>query len=130
MIPGTVDAPWHFAVQIKDEENQRSLIKELLHTANSMGVLFRRVEVLGPMSVGSTKLIRCKTDLDTLDPLLDRLNAQGRSTIRPSGPSYTADIGSRKGVVATATMQAMPLSGYPVVYRGTKIKFWERQFGG
>lgn len=105
---------------------------EVLQTARVAGLLCTKLEVLGRQKFGSKEAIRFRIDLDAISLLTDALIKDGRDVVKlvsPEGFGYfAANDGVRKGNVSLSVMLAAPRENEYHVFRGTAIKYWERQF--
>jgi hypothetical protein len=121
----------YFAVQLKDREVSHHVAGAVLHTAKSLGLLFRRLEVLDTVTVGTSSFVRMRADLVNPFPVLDKVYADGRGVISSmAGGDYAVRLfGGRIGKVPNLFMHSAPKVGQARMYRGTKIKRWETQFG-
>jgi hypothetical protein len=120
----------YFAVQLRPREAPIHVVSAFMTTAKDQGILFRRLEVLDTMTVGGTAFVRMRTEMSTPTTILDKLYSGGRSVINSiQGGEYVARLpGGRTGKVAHLVIHAVPKLGQTKMYRGTKIKHWERQF--
>lgn len=121
----------YFAVQLKDREVAHHVAGAVLHAAKSLGLLFRRLEVLDRVSIGSNNFVRMRADLVNPFPVLDKLYSDGRGVLSSmAGGEYAVRIPGRQGgKVSNLWMHSTPKVGQARMYRGTKIKRWETQFG-
>lgn len=120
----------YFAVQLKPREAPIHVVAAFMNTAKGLGVFLRRLEVLDTLTVGGTSFVRMRTEILTPSSVLDKLYGDGRSIISSGQDGqYAARLpGGRIGKVAHLTMHAVPKLGQTKMYRGTKMKHWERQF--
>ena len=117
-----------FAIQLLPEESSHhNLVKHVLKEAKGLGILFRSLKVMGPLEIGSAKFIRFDSDLSDPQPLLDAMRPE-RGTIGVSGKSYVMRIGEKEAAIPVSRMSTTTGPGFPVEYRGTRMKFWDRQF--
>jgi hypothetical protein len=130
-VPPPLDEPLktYFAVQIRPSETPINVVSAIMVTAKSLGILFRRLEVLDTMTLGSVAYVRMRTELTNPCPILEKLFSEGRSTVSATQGGYTACLpGGRFGKVPQLTMHAIPKLGQSRMFRGPKYRFWERQF--
>jgi hypothetical protein len=131
-IPPPLDEPLktYLAVQLKPREVSIHVVKAVMGAAKDLGILFRRLEVLDTMTMGTLSFVRMRTEMLAPYTILDRLYSDGRSVISSmNGGEYMARLlGGRVGKVNNLVMHATPKLGQAKMYRGTKIKHWERQF--
>lgn len=125
-----VATPTYFAVEIKTSyEKAPDLAKIVLTTAKGLGILFRRLEAMDVIEIGSTKFMRFRTDLTPALPLADALFESGRGVIALSvGGGYRMRTKTKEGTIPSTTLLAVPRAAGVKTFRGTKIKLWERQF--
>jgi hypothetical protein len=117
------------AVQIGQKETAHKAIEHFMNTAVGLGCRFRTLETFGEMTVGSRKFVRFRTDCWKLQEVSQQLLKEGRGTILPDGNRYKVEFPTgQKGTLNTTVLQAAPLPSQNRVYRGPKLKFWDRQF--
>jgi hypothetical protein len=130
--PPPLDEPLntYFAVQLKPAEQAIHVVEAVLKAAKASSLLFRRLEQLDILTIGTLTLVRMRADLVNPYPVLDRLYAEGRAVVSSmQGGEYVARLpGGRMGKVSNVTMHAIAKLGQPKMFRGTKMKYWERQF--
>lgn len=120
----------YFAVQLKDKEVAHHVAAVVLRTARGLNVLFRRLEVLDTVTVGTLTFVRMRADLLNPYPVLDQIYTDGRGVIGSmTGGEYAVRMPGRPvGKVSNLFMHAAAKLGQTRMYRGTKIKRWEAQF--
>jgi hypothetical protein len=124
-----IDLSTYFAVQSTRYETSHDVAKAVMMASKTAQVLFRRLESLDTMSVGTSTFIRFRADLGTPRAVFGALLAGGRGVIECQGKTYVVKLpGGRSGPMNTLTMHAEPKPGNQRMYRGTKIKSWEDQF--
>jgi len=116
------------AIELKGNETPHDVVADFFVKASGLGLKFKSLEPYGTVEVGSRKLLRLKTDCTDLKTMLPFFQEDERSYVFPTNTGYVLHTQTAKGVLATTTMQAAKLPGYQRCYRGTAIKFWERQF--
>lgn len=130
--PPPLDEPLKtfFAVQLKPAEQAIHVVEAVMKAAKAAGILFRRLELIDSMTVGTQTYVRMRTEIMNPYPILDRLYAEGRGVVSSmQGGEYVARLpGGRMGKVSNIVMHASPKLGQARMFRGTKIKHWERQF--
>lgn len=118
----------YIAVQLGQGEDTHRVAALYMQTAKGLP-MFRRLEVLDTMTLGNSTYVRMRTDDPNPVPILDRLYDSGRGVIHLAGGEYVVRIpGGRVGKVASLTMSGSAKPGCARLYRGTKIRLWERQF--
>jgi hypothetical protein len=131
-IPPPLDEPLntYFAVQLKQGEQAVHVAEAVMKAAKTEGILFRRLEVLDTMSLGSMSFARMRSEIANPFPILDRLYIEGRAVVnRVQGSEYAVRLqGGRVGKVTNVLMHATAKLGQSRMYRGTKFKYWARQF--
>lgn len=128
--PLDIALPYYFAVQIQPREAAVLAVEAVCTTAKMMGILFRRVEVVGLINLGGRNFVRMRSDLARASEVLTQLNsATNRGVMFPDGSSGMKVLLSngRSGTVEGWKLHVMS-SGASTMYRGPKIKNWERQF--
>ncbi len=120
----------YFAAQLKAAERPHHVAQEVMKAAKGAAVLFRHLEVMDTVSVGTFTFVRMRSEIINPFPILDRLYEAGRGVVAVSpGGEYLVRLpGGRSGRVAQAVMHATAKLGQSRMYRGTKFKFWDRQF--
>lgn len=129
--PPPLDEPLStfFAVQPKPREHAVNVVEAVMRAAKSSGVLFRHLELLDTITIGTTPFVRMRTETTSLAPILDQLYSDGRSCVSAKGGEYVARLqGGRVGKVPQALMHATAKMGQSRMFRGPKFKFWDRQF--
>lgn len=116
------------AVEIRAGEHETRAIRAFFDNANGMGLKFEYLEPYGPVVIGTTKFLRFKTDCPRLETLLPLFQDEPRSVIVPGATGYQMVTQTTTGTVPIFAVQAARLPGYNRRWRGTTLKFWERQF--
>ena len=118
----------YFAVQILQAENPMVVAGAICRAGHEKKTLFRRLEVLDTIQIAGKSFVRCRSDVVNPHPLLGVLFAQNRAYVAagPGGIYVAYFPGGRVGNVPGSTLHMVPRS--PVMYRGPKMKLWERQF--
>lgn len=119
----------YFAVEILSWTTPHQVAEAVIRQAKENGTLFRRLESMGSVEVAGRKFERFRTDLsDTnLDPVLTSLLTKGHGVVGKITDGYEVRFPIRTGRINSTIL----LSGKAVktrMYRGPKIKYWERQF--
>jgi hypothetical protein len=131
-IPPPLDEPLStfFAIERKPREEIGDVVAAVLRAAKDCGVLFRRLEVLDTLTLGVTSYTRMRTELVNPFSILDKLYAGGRNVIcsMQGGEYVVRMVGGRMGKISNIIMHATPRLGQSRMFRGTKFKYWERQF--
>jgi len=124
----------YFAIQLQPRENPAVVVEAFCTAAKMLGTLFRRVETLDTIEVGMKPFLRMRSDIPTASSVLEQLfKATGRGYVvsRSDGKFEVqfpvTTLGGRRAEVSSYVMHTVP-RGKPTMYRGPKIKFWERQF--
>jgi len=128
--------PYHLAVQVQRWENHIVAVEAFCATAKALGALFRRVETFGIIHVGMRPFLRMRTDLDPIrvkEVLQQLVKATSRGAVYAlESGRYEVQFpphehGGRTGVVPSFYMYAKT-EAPATLYRGPKIKKWEKQF--
>jgi hypothetical protein len=131
-VPPPFDEPLntYFAAQLKTAEKAVHVAEAVMKAAKAADILFRRLEVLDIVTIGTTRFVRMRSEIVNPFPILDRLYHEGRGVISSKhGGEYVALlVGGREGKVSNILMHASPKLGQSRMFRGTRIKHWERQF--
>lgn len=112
------------AIELNADEPLLRAVERFMNAANELGIRFNVLELYGALSLGSYRFVRFRTDAAPLDQIAQHLG-KGAVLPKPDG-TYEFNTGNRKGRVPSTTMQESVAR--PVKYRGTKDKFWQRQF--
>lgn len=128
MMP--VATPTYFAVEVKTSyEKTIDLAKVVLTVAKAQGILFRRLEAMDVIEIGSTKFMRFRTDLQPATQLVDAILNEGRGVIAANAAGgYELRSRTKNGPVPSTRILSTPRAAGTKMFRGTKIKLWERQF--
>ncbi len=121
----------YFAVQLKPREQAIHVVEAIMKVAVDAGILFRRLEVLDTVTIGTMAFVRVRSEIVNPFPILDRLySAEGRAVVSAAkGGEYSARMqGGRIGRVTHLLMHATAKLGQTRMFRGTKFKHWDRQF--
>lgn len=120
----------YFAVQLKPGEKTIQVVAAVMNAAKEANILFRRLEQLDTINIGTSSFVRMRTDLLNPYLVLDRLYNDKRAVVSSmQGGEYVARLpGGRMGKVTNLVMHATAKLGQTRMFRGTKIKHWERQF--
>lgn len=118
----------YFAVQLFPGENDNTAVEAVFRASAKQRQFFRRLEVLDSFTVGSNTFLRCRADQEVLGTLLE-VCSDGRGVIVRRQSAYVAMLpDGRKGTVDFLRMHLEVKDGRRRLYKGTKIKGWERQF--
>jgi hypothetical protein len=115
-----------FAVETQYQP-PRFIAQLVLTTAFELGYVFKHLDVLDKIEIGSVQYQRFKVQ-DTIDvaELLDTLFKRGRAVIGPGTEGFVIRIKSKVAKVPFSLMQAAPRTS--VQYRGPGDQHWQRQF--
>lgn len=130
-IPPPIQEPLntYLGVQIKPKQSAHDVAAIVMSAAKDMGVLFRRLEMLDTISVGTFSYARMRTDIVNPVKILNHLRSVQHATIAYEEGDYVLTFpDGRVGRVPNLVMHAIPKLGQSRMYRGTRIKHWERQF--
>lgn len=126
----------YLAIQTRAGEHPAHPVHAFCETAKMLKVLFRRAETLDIIQVGGRLFVRVRTDLDRTRA---RQVLQKLAEVTHRGVVYLTDGGKyevlfqdhrQAGVVAPVSsvlLHSVP-RGPQALYRGPKIKGWEKQF--
>jgi hypothetical protein len=121
----------YFAVQILPNEDPHQTAGAVCQAGQLAKTLFRRLEVMDTIIVANRPFLRCRSDVANPLPLLGLLFMQKRAYVAAlANGQYSVKLpDGRSAIVPGTIMHLIPRSGHPTVYRGPKIKLWERAFG-
>jgi hypothetical protein len=125
-----LNARTYFAVELRPGEDAKAVSQTVLRTAKTANVLFKRLESMGHFQIGSTELVRFRTDASNISPVLIALRAQGRAIVEAQESGYLLRKNGRQGAVPPYRMLAVSCPDGQAVYLGTANEFWEEQFVG
>ena len=106
-------------------ETAHQALGRLMRLADEGGYKFTDLELYQIFSINRNKFVRLRTDLE-LRKLHARLLEEGRGIILPTGDVSLPN--GQKGKYSLSLMHATPSLSDWRKYRGTRDKFWERQF--
>ena len=131
-FPPSIEEPLntYFAVQMMQHEATIDVVASVMRAAKTLKVMFRRLEILDKMTIGTSTYVRMRADVISSRPILDQLFSDGRAVVGlVPGNGYVVRVSDgRTGKVTNLLMHATSKPGYSRVFRGPKMKFWERQF--
>jgi len=117
----------HFAVQLLRCEHMKDVANAVMQAAEARGVLFRKLQVLDFVSVGTSSFVRFRSDLANPAAVLTGLN---RGFIAFSDGNYRCTFADgRQGVkFPTTIMCSVQKVGFGQTFAGPKVKRWAQQF--
>lgn len=129
----------YFSIQILRCESYRDVAAAVLTAADQQGVLFRKLQVLDIMAVGTTAFVRFRSDMlsiptvsgtpSDLDKVLKALTNRSQVAVDPATGGYVVRFqDGRRGKYPTSTMNASAKLGFGQTFAGTRIKLWASQF--
>lgn len=118
----------YFSIQILRGESYRDVANAVLTASDSLGVLFRKLQVMDIMAVGTTAFVRFRSDITELDKVLQALPTRGRVAADATGAYVVTFQDGRRGKYPTSTMNSSAKLGFGQTFAGPRIKNWRRQF--
>lgn len=119
----------YLAIQMLRGENYKFVVERVLAEADILNILFRKIQVLEIITVGTGTFVRLRMDLPSPHLLLAAMLKSGRATIdMANGTGFISFPGGRHGKYPTSSLCAMPKIGFGQIYAGTRIKRWKAQF--
>jgi hypothetical protein len=117
----------YFAVQILRGESVKDVAYAVIKAAEAEGFLFRKLQVLDCISVGTASFARFRSDLGDLASIL---NASNRGYIAFDDGCYRVSLpGHRPGLkYPTTVLCSVGKSGFGQIYAGPKVARWAQQF--
>lgn len=117
----------YFAAQLLRCEHIKDVANAVMQAAETRGVLFRKLQVMDFVSVGTSSFVRFRSDLPDPAAVLTNLN---RGFISFSDGNYRITFADgRQGVkFPTTIMCSVQKVGYGQTFAGPKIKRWAQQF--
>jgi hypothetical protein len=119
-------------LQLLENENPHQAIHQLLLVIDALNLYCTTVEVFGILTQGNSSFVRFRTDCPLKEVLFDTLIDSGRGVIIPDAVrGYRVKFPSgREGALNCSQMLAPRVPGQNRIYRGPKVKNWDRQFLG
>jgi hypothetical protein len=118
----------YFAIQILRGESYRDVVKAFLFAAEESGVLFRKLQVMDIMAIGTTAFVRIRSDVADLSKVLEKMTNRSRVSADSTG-SYVVNFqDGRSGKYPTTTMNSSHKLGFGQTFVGTRIQRWKQQF--
>lgn len=115
------------ALQAKVGESDHDVVGRFFSVASGMGLRFEYLEPYGSITIGSTKLLRFRTDCPEVERLISFFQDEQRAYVIPGGTGYRYITQTTEGQAPIMAMQESR-TGYKRKYRGTSDRFWTRQF--
>jgi len=118
------------AIGVKVGETVHQAIGSLMHLSKARGLLFSGLEVYETFRINKTLFVRFRSDLD-VPQLKEALLQDGRQVILKSATDIRYEVSVPGGITGTYSATAMHAIARVTEhrkYRGTRDKFWERQF--
>ena len=123
----TAELATYFAIQLLRGENHKILAQDVLEAASKQGVLFRKLQALDTVTLGTMSLLRFRSDIPDAYPVVKRL--KGRGIAYQDKGQYVVQFPNGKvGKFPTMTMCSAPKLGEGHIYVGTRIRRWRQQF--
>ena len=117
----------YFAVQLLRGEHVKEVVKAIMLAAESKGLLFRKLQVMDFVSIGTQSFVRFRSDLAEPAAVLASLK-RGFIAFADGNYRFTFADG-RPGVkFPTSIMCSIQKVGFGTVYAGPKLKRWAQQF--
>lgn len=115
----------YFAVQILKGESVKDVAYAVMEMAESAKALFRKLQILDCITVGTTPFARFRSDLG--DPVAV-LKGSNRGCIAFVDGAYRVLFDGRQVKHPTAVMLSAHRAGFGQIYAGPKIARWRAQF--
>lgn len=117
----------YFAAQLLRCEHIKDVANAVMQAAEARGALFRKLQVMDFVSVGTTTFVRFRSDLANPGAVLTHLN---RGFIAFSDGAYRITFADgRQGVkFPTTIMCSVQKVGFGQTFAGPKVKRWAQQF--
>jgi len=117
----------YFAVQLLRCEHIKEVANAVMQAAETRGALFRKLQVMDLVSVGTVTFVRFRSDLANPGAVLTNLNRGFISFLDGNYRITFAD--GRQGVkFPTTIMCSVQKVGFGQTFAGPKIKRWAQQF--
>lgn len=117
----------YFAVQLLRCEHIKDVANAIMQAAESRGVLFRKLQVMDFVSVGTSSFVRFRSDLAEPATVLSGLK-RGFISFAEGNYRFTFADG-RQGVrFPTTIMCSVQKVGFGQTFAGPKIRRWAQQF--
>lgn len=118
----------YFSLQLLRGESYKDVAHAFLDAAEKLGALFRKLQVMDLMTVGTTTFVRFRTDLTPIEPILSVMSNRGTVSADVTGGYTVKFLGGRSGKYPTSTMCLQPKLGFGQILMGTRLKRWRQQF--
>ena len=130
VTPTDVPLSTYLAVQMLPTESPLAVAGAICQAGHDRKTLFRRLEVLDVTQIANNPFLRVRSDVLNPHPILEALFAQQRGyVVAGAGGQYSVRLpDGRTGPVQGATMHTPPKPGCHRMFRGPRIKMFERQF--
>lgn len=116
----------NFAVE-SQRQPSKFVAKVVVEVAAELGYVFKTMQVLDKISIGSIEYQRFKvSDKVDLANLLDGLFKRGFAIIGPSTDGFEVKVRGKTAKIPITLMQTAPRTS--VQYRGPGDQYWKRQF--
>jgi hypothetical protein len=117
-----------FAIQLLRGESHKQVANVVLTEAEAKGVLFRKLQVLDIVSVGTTAFVRFRGDLPNAFAVVKTLQDRAIIVINADGTYTVTFPNGKSGKFPGSAMCSSPKVGFGHTYAGTRIKRWKQQF--
>lgn len=116
-------------LQLREDEHPHKAIHELLLVIDALDLYCTTVEVFGVLTQGRHRFVRFRTDCPLKEVLFDALIDSDRAVIIPDAGGYRVKFPTgREGRLNCTQMLAPKVPGQNRIYKGPKVKYWDRQF--
>lgn len=115
----------YFAVQVLRGESVRDVVAAVMKAAEAEGLLFRKLQTLDCISVGTMPFARFRSDLPEL-PV--GLGTQRGVIAFVDGGYRVSFTDGRQVKYPTAVMCSVQKAGFGITFAGTRIARWAQQF--
>ena len=117
------------AIEVKPGETAHQAIESLMRLCKAQRTLFLGLEVFDTFKINRTQFVRFRSDLEVSQLRVALLQDRGVILHRPGDTRYEVALpGGVTGNYSSSSMHATPRVTENRTYRGTRDKFWERQF--
>lgn len=118
------------AVEVKAGETAHQAIGSLMRLAHEQGKVFAVLELYDTFKINRTTFVRVRSELDVKE-MKGNLLQSGRGVVVRQDADIRYGVflvDGSKGNYSASAMHGMPRISEHKSYRGTKDKFWARQF--
>lgn len=116
-----------FAVEMLPIVSAHQVAGMFCEAAKKSKTPFFQLEGLGLIDVNASKFLRFRSDISDPTLALRILQEKGHGVVYRTPEGFIFQRKDRTGKISTSLMVGSPVRN-PMMWRGPKVKLWERQF--